>query len=66
LRLAKAAELEPDAGQTETLIRITVFNLEARYPDLKREFCRKCTLEYAYEQMAEIREILTWLKSHLT
>ena len=32
--------------------------------DLKREFRRKCTLQYATEQMAAIREVLTWLKSH--
>lgn len=66
LRLAKAAGLEPDEAQTEILIRITAFNIEARYPDPKREFRRKCTPEYAAEQMAAIREVLAWLKSHLT
>ena len=64
LRLAKAADLKPDEKRTEVLIRITAFNIEARYPDLKREFRRKCTLQYATEQMAAIREVLTWLKSH--
>ncbi len=64
LRLAKAAGLEPDDAQTETLIRITAFNIEARYPDPKGDFRRRCTAEYAAEQMAAIREVLAWLKSH--
>jgi len=64
LRLAKAAGLEPDEAQTETLIRITAFNIEARYPDVKQEFRRKCTPEYTAEQMAAIREVLAWVESH--
>jgi len=66
LRLAKAAGLEPDEEQTEVLLRITAFNIEARYPDPKRDFRRKCTADYAVEQMAAIREVLAWLKSHRT
>ncbi len=66
LRLAKAADLEPDEAQTKVLIRITAFNIEARYPGPMSEFRHKCTREYAAEQMAAIREILAWLKSHLT
>jgi hypothetical protein len=65
LRLAKAAGLEPNEAQTEVLIRITAFNLEARYPDPKRDFRRRCTAEYVAEQMATIREVLAWLKSYL-
>jgi HEPN domain-containing protein len=65
LRLAKAADLEPDEAQTEVLIRITAFNIEARYPDPKRDFRRKCTPEYTAEQMAAIKEVLAWLKSRL-
>jgi HEPN domain-containing protein len=66
LRLARAAGIEPDEAQIETLIRITAFNIEARYPDPKRDFRRKCTTEYVAEQMAAIREVLAWLKSHRT
>jgi HEPN domain-containing protein len=66
LRLAKAAGIEPDEAQTEILLRITAFNIEARYPDPKGDFRRRCTAEYAAEQMATIREVLVWLKSHLT
>jgi HEPN domain-containing protein len=66
LRLAKAAGLEPNKSQTELLIRITAFNIEARYPDPKGDFRRNCTAEYAAEQMATIREVMAWLKSHRT
>jgi HEPN domain-containing protein len=65
LRLAKAAGLEPNEAQAELLIRITAFNIEARYPDPKHDFRRKCTGEYVTEQMAAIREVRAWLKSHL-
>ena len=65
LRLAKAADLEPNEAQTEILIRITAFNIAARYPDPKRDFRRRCTPEYTAEQMAAIREVVAWLKSHL-
>ena len=66
LRLARLSGLEPGETHTEALLTITAFNIEARYPDLKREFRHKCTFQYATEQMAAIREVLAWLKSHLT
>jgi HEPN domain-containing protein len=66
LRLAKGAGLAPDETQTEILLRITAFNIEARYPDVRREFRRKCTCEFVSEQMVAIREILAWLKSQRT
>jgi len=38
LRLAKEANIEITEEQEHTLIRITAFNLETRYPDYKKEF----------------------------
>ena len=66
LRLAKEAGVEVDERRAEILIRITAFNLEARYPDVKRDFRRRCTAEYTSEQMAMVRETFEWLKSHRT
>jgi HEPN domain-containing protein len=66
LRLAKEAGLEPDETQTEILLRITAFNIEARYPDFQRGFRRHCTAAYTAQQMAAIREVLAWLQSHRT
>lgn len=65
LRLARLAELEPDAAQTEALVTITAFNIEARYPDLKRAFREQCTPAFTTQQMARIAEVLQWLKSCL-
>ncbi len=43
----------------------TKFNLEARYPDLKRTFRVRCTRDYAQAQMARVEETLAWLRSRL-
>jgi HEPN domain-containing protein len=65
LRLARLAGLEPDEAQTEALLTITAFNIEARYPDLKRAFRQKCTPEFATREMARIKEVFRWLRSLL-
>jgi HEPN domain-containing protein len=63
LRLAKETGLEPDEAQTEALIAITAFNIESRYPDVKRSFRTQCTPEFTAHQMMTIKEIFTWLRS---
>jgi HEPN domain-containing protein len=55
LRLARAAGLDLDEAQAEALITITAFNIEARYPDLKRSFRERCTAEFTERQMETIR-----------
>ncbi len=63
LRLAKKAGLSLDEPHTKALIAITTFNIEARYPDMKRAFRRQCTPEYTARQMTNIKELFQWLKS---
>jgi HEPN domain-containing protein len=65
LRLARALGLDLDEARVEALISITAFNIEARYPDLKRSFRKKCTAEYAQGQMTAVKEIHKWLKLQL-
>jgi HEPN domain-containing protein len=65
LRLAKSAGLKPDSIKSEALIKITAFNIESRYPDVKRAFRKKCTAEFTRNQMQIIKEIFQWLKSLL-
>jgi len=65
LRLARLAGLEPDETRTEALIIITAFNIEARYPDVKRTFRQRCTPEFAAREMARIKEVFGWLGSLL-
>jgi HEPN domain-containing protein len=63
LRLAKAARIQITDEQQSSLIRITTFNLEARYPDYKKEFRKKCTQEFTRIELEKIREVVKWLKS---
>lgn len=65
LRLARLAGVEPDEAQTEALITITAFNIEARYPDVKRAFRQKCTPEFAARAMDQVKEVFAWLRSLL-
>ena len=65
LRLARALGLELDQVQTDALIRISAFNIEARYPDVKRDFRRMCTPGYTDGQMAAIKEMFAWLRSQV-
>jgi HEPN domain-containing protein len=65
-RLAREAGLSVDEEKNQRLLLITSFNIEARYPDIKRSFRKKCTEEYTREQMQVIREIFQWLKEMMT
>ena len=65
LRLGRAAGLKLDEAKADALIRITAFNIEARYPDVKRSFRKKCTAEFTGSQMHLIREVFQWIKSLL-
>lgn len=61
VRLAETAGLALDAQQKEALIRITTFNLEARYPDESRNFRKKCTEEFTRLELARVKEVFQWL-----
>jgi HEPN domain-containing protein len=63
LRLAEHDGIPLDQDQKELLIRITAFNLESRYPDEKRSFRNKCDEVFTASELAQIREVLLWLKS---
>ena len=52
------------AGKAFSLVlENDAFNIEARYPDMKRDFRRTCTPEYTDQQMAAIKEMFAWLRS---
>jgi len=44
---------------------ITDFNLEARYPDEKFSFRKKCTKEFTGKYLKEIGEVKKWLEKQL-
>lgn len=63
VRLAEVAGLAMDSQRKESLIRITTFNLEARYPDENRSFRKKCTEEFTRLELARIKEVFQWLNN---
>lgn len=65
LRLARGIGLDLDETHTDALVTITAFNIEARYPDVKRAFRQKCTPEYTAHQMTLIKEVFAWLRSQM-
>ena len=62
-RLARLAGLNLDESKRDTLILISSFNIEARYPDINRSFRKRCTEEYTRVQMRSIKETFKWLKT---
>jgi HEPN domain-containing protein len=65
LKLAEHTKLILSEEQRLLLDRITEFNLEARYPQYKDEFYKKCTAEFAAAYFSKIQETALWLKSQM-
>ena len=61
-RLARLAGISLNEKQKESFVLISTFNIDARYPDLKRAFRKKCTRGYAMDQMKTIKKIFQWLQ----
>jgi HEPN domain-containing protein len=65
LMLIKKLEFELPPGTEKHLVVINSFNMEARYPDEKFEFYKRCTAHFTNEYFKIIQEILEWLKQKL-
>jgi HEPN domain-containing protein len=63
--LAEKISLTLTEEQLELLEIITDFNIEARYPDEKFSFKKKCTREFTKEFMNRIEEMKRWLQKQL-
>lgn len=61
VQLAEKISMEMNEEQLENLETITDFNLEARYPDERFSFKRKCTGEFTETYLHKIEEIRRWL-----
>jgi HEPN domain-containing protein len=59
--LAEKVGLEVSPERLELLEIITDFNLEARYPDEKFSFHKKCNKEFTQTNLKKIEEIREWL-----
>jgi len=64
-KLAKTANLEIDDSMKDFFDILTSFNIEARYPDYKKEFYKKCTDEFSSDHITKIKELRTWLLEQL-
>ncbi len=65
LRLAEKTDLLLTEEQKDTLLLVTTFNINVRYPDYKYEFYKKCTKEYTEINIAKIKELRLWLKGQI-
>jgi HEPN domain-containing protein len=64
-RLANLTGISLGEDKADKLILISSFNIEARYPDVKRSFRKKCTKEFTLEQIQILKEIYKWLKEKI-
>jgi HEPN domain-containing protein len=63
--LAEKIDLALSEEQTELLEIVTDFNLEARYPDEKFSFYKRCTYEFAVNYLNKIEEMKSWLRQKM-
>lgn len=59
--LAEKMDLELSDERMELLEIVTDFNLEARYPDEKFSFHKRCTREFTVLHLDRIEEMKEWL-----
>jgi len=64
-RLAVSGGLDLTNEQKESLIKISTFNIEARYPDIKKSFRKQCTKEFTAKELDEIKKVYQWVKSKM-
>lgn len=63
--LARKAGSSPTPSQIRLLRRATDYNIQARYPDHKFQLEKRATREFCQQELKEIEEFGTWLKSIL-
>ena len=63
--LASKTTLDIPEETERRLARFMEFHLEARYPDERKEFYKKCTKEFTRQRLEEMKQVLAWLKEKL-
>ncbi len=63
IKLAVASNIKLEEEQLEFLDLVNEFNIEARYSEIKFNFYKKCTREFAETNISKIMELYKWLKS---
>ncbi len=65
LRIAEKSNLEITEEQKKFLVRVTTFNLRAKYQDYKNNFYKLCTKEFTEKWINEIKGFRQWIKKQL-
>jgi len=63
VKLARLSRINTDQEQEVFLGDVNDFHLEARYPDYKQKFFKKCTHSFTEKYFGGIKEYHKWLKS---
>lgn len=63
--LSEKAGLELNEENLDLLEEVSDFNLEARYPDHKFSFHKKCTMEFTEKKLQQIERLKKWLLQKL-
>jgi HEPN domain-containing protein len=61
--LAGQADITLTEEQEAFLETVSDFNIEARYPDIKLSFVKRCTKEYTEDYFNRIKGFFAWLKT---
>lgn len=64
-RLAELCEIELTDEYSDWLDKITMFNINARYDDYKREFYSLCTSDFTKNWIEKIKTLRLWIKGKL-
>ncbi len=66
LRIAEQAGINLNEEQQIVLSTITGFNLNARYDDYKQSFYQKCTPDFSFYWINQIKDLRKWIKNQLS
>jgi HEPN domain-containing protein len=64
-KLAKETRLNLSEEQKKLIDEIATFNIQARYPDQKFEFYKRCTKEFTTIWFQKIKDFYQWLLSQI-
>jgi len=65
VKLSRCTNVQLAEKQEVLLDEVNDFNLEARYPQYKSEFYKKCTNEFTESYYCKIDEMMKWLQSQI-
>lgn len=65
IKISKHTSIHLTEEQEIFMDEVNDFNLEARYPQYKNEFHKKCTLEFTKNYYHKIDEMVKWLRSQI-